>query len=404
MKREYAFSWVIRIILFLIGLTSIIIGFAADGVKFLGTTTKQGAFTPLIVGCYETCPDRSIRYRWKIKYEFWIEGEKYVGSKYLRGGDSSITYKKEIGYIKAFPRINWLETDEHKGINLFIGIILGQAFIWLAFKKRPIFTHDLNRTYNGIFYANTGILPVKGMNTTEVIEFIKNLFRVGIKKIFTVKVIIFIVVMLTLWSAALWARVNYPNNGLCVVLSWLTYARGGIHGNIINVFGGILGKILYLTFFLQLILEGKFDTNYYNACPAMNITIYGRLSNFASLVLGFGVSLILFELMTAGLSYEDSFIGVIAMFACFKAYRNINNPIMMLINSFKNGRPRNARAARTAMFGAAWGFLLSFGLIWTEYNIYLGSYYGLIVCMIGWAVLFLSSLIKKSQNEIEVEI
>ena len=404
MKREYVFSWFIRAILIFIGLVSIIIGFAADGIKFLGVTTKQGAFTPLIVGCYETCPERSIRYRWKIKYEFWVDSEKYVGSKYLRGGADSITYKKEIGYIKAFPRINWLETDEQKGINFIIGFLLGQGLIWIALKKRKIFSHDLNRTYNGIYYSNTGIFPVRGMNNTEIIEFMKNLFSVGIKKLFSVRIIIFTIIFFVVWFGVIWGRESYPNNGLFIVISWFTYARGGVHGNIINVIGGVIGKIVYFTYFLLLVLEGKQETNYFNACPAKNFTIYGRLSSFASFLLGLGVSLILFELMTAGLSYEDSFIGIIAFLACIKAYKNINNPVVLFIHSLKNGRPRNACAARTAILGAAWGFLLSFALLWTEFNIYLGSSSGLIISLTGWVILFLSSLIKKSEYEIEVEL
>ena len=394
-KIVYRFNWFFRLVFIGFGLIAILIGFFVDGIKLFGTTTDKGAFKPIKVGIYKSMMDKRFRYRWKVKYEFFIEKTKYVGCKFFRGGPD---YKKEIGYLAVYPKINWLETDEPKGLNLILGFIIGQFFIWFAFRKKLIYTHDLSVVVNGVYFSNTGILPIKGLGPKSYLSFIFEEIKIGFKRVISFKVIFVLLYLFSIWYIILWAKTQSEYASLATILSWFTYAQAGAHGTLINVIGGTIGKILLISFLLYPVIETSYETNYLNCKLAKTLSIYVLLSSFGAFILGVGVSLILFNFMTSGLCREDSIIGLIMFFFCYKAQKNINNPVIGFINSFEKGEPQNPNAASKAMLGASIGFLIAFSVIWTSYTFFIDYFISLLVFATGFSIFLISFLFKRNNN------
>lgn len=397
-KVEYKFNWFLRLIFFSLGLLIFLIGFLADGIKLLGTTTDKGAFNPIKVGIYKTMMDKRFRYRWKVKYEFFIDKTKYVGSKFFRGGPDSIDFKKEIGYLSFYPKINWLETDEPKGINVILGFIIGQFFIWLAFRKRLIYAHDLSLVVNGVYFNNTGILPVRGLDPLAYLSFIFEEIKKGITRVFCFRVIFILFYLLAVWYIILWAKSQDSYSSLAVILSFLSYAQAGAHGSIMNIVGGLIGKVFFIAFLLYPAIEAKYETNYLMSKPPKTLSLFGLISSFGALILGFGISLILFNFMSSGLCREDSIIGLIMFLFCYKAYKNINNPIAGFINSFEKGNPQNPNVARNILFGASLGFFIGFCLIWTSYTFFIDYLFSFIVFGIGFSIILISFIFRNNDK------
>jgi hypothetical protein len=394
-RTEYKFNWFFRLVFLCIGFFAIFIGFTIDGIRLFGKTTTKGAFNPIKVGIYKTMMDKNQRYRWKVKYEFFIDGEKYIGSKFFRGGPDEIKYKKEIGYLPIFPKINWLETDEPKGMHLILFFIIGQFIIWFGFRKKLIYGHDIDSKINGIYFVNTGILPVNGLNPLEYLSFLFKEFRVGIFRLFSFKLIFVLVYLFFVWFIILWAKSNSSYENFAVILSFFTYAQAGFHGSLFNIAGGIIGKIFLISYLIFPVIDAKIETNYFRGYPAKLYNLYGAVSSFGSFIIGFGIALLLFLFMSSNLTVEDSLIGLVMFLICFKAQKNLNNPIVGFINSFANGKPKNENAARMSLVGASLGFLFAFIIMWTDFVAYYNYLISIILTSFGFLILLFSFLLKK---------
>ena len=352
-KIQYKFNLFFRLVFISLGLIAFLIGFFVDGIKLFGTTTNKGAFKPIKVGIYKSMMDKRFRYRWKVKYEFFINKTKYIGSKFFRGGPDNIDFKKEIGYLAIYPKINWLETDEPKGINLILGFIIGQFFVWFAFRKKLIYSHDLSVVINGVYFNNTGILPVRGLGPLAYISFIFEEIKKGFKRV-------------------------------------------------INIAGGLIGKVFLISFLLYPAIEARYETNYLISQPPKTLSLFGLISSFGAFILGIGASLIFFNFMSSGFCREDSIIGLIMFFICYKAHKNINNPVIGFINSFEKGNPQNPNAARKILLGASLGFLLGFCVIWTSYTYLINYLFASLIFGCGFSIVLISFLFRNNDNSEEM--
>jgi hypothetical protein len=401
-KIQYKFNLFFRLVFISFGLIAFLIGFLVDGIKLFGTTTNKGAFKPIKVGIYKSMMDKRFRYRWKVKYEFFINKTRYVGCKFFRGGPDNIDFKKEIGYLAIYPKINWLETDEPKGINLILGFIIGQFFVWFAFRKKLIYSHDLSVVINGVYFNNTGILPVRGLGPLAYISFIFEEIKKGFKRVINIRVIFILVYLLAVWYIILWAKTQQSYSSLAVVLSFLSYAQAGAHGSIINIAGGLIGKVFLIAFLLYPAIEAKYETNYLISQPPKTLSLFGLISSFGAFILGIGVSLSLFNFMSSGFCREDSIIGLIMFFICYKAHKNINNPVIGFINSFEKGNPQNPNAARKILLGASIGFLIGFCVIWTSYTYLINYLFASLIFGCGFSIILISFLFRNNDNSEEM--
>ena len=251
---------------------------------------------------------------------------------------------------------------------------------------------------NGVYFSNTGILPIKGLGPKSYLSFIFEEIKIGFKRVISFKVIFVLLYLFSIWYIILWAKTQSEYASFATILSWFTYAQAGAHGTLINVVGGTIGKILLISFLLYPVIETSYETNYLNCKLAKTLSIYVLLSSFGAFILGVGVSLILFNFMTSGLCREDSIIGLIMFFFCYKAQKNINNPVIGFINSFEKGEPQNPNAASKAMLGASIGFLIAFSVIWTSYTFFIDYFISLLVFATGFSIFLISFLFKRNNN------
>ena len=397
-KIQYRFNFFLRFVFILLGILAILIGIFVDGIKIFGIKTNKGAFNPIKVGIYKNMMDKRYRYRWKVKYEFFIEDQKYTGSKFFRGGPDSIDYKKEIGYLSFFPKINWLETDEPKGINFIILFIIGQFLFWFALRKKVLYSHDLSIVINGVYFSNTGLLPVKGLGPLAYLSFFFEEIKTGFKRVLSFKIIVLMIYLICVWYIILWAKDNTYYASFATILSTLTYAQAGVHGTLVDIIGGIIGKILFISFLLYPVIESKYETNYLIGKHDNNLSLFVLMSSLGAFILGIGISLILFNIMSSGFCREDSIIGLIMFFFCYKAQKNINNPIICFINSFEKGKPKNPNAAKMAMLGASIGFMIGFSVIWTSYTYFIDYFISSVVVVAGLSIIMVSFLLKNNSD------
>ena len=398
-RTVYRFTFIARLIFCLLGISIFLFGFAIDGIKFFGTKTSNATFNPIKVDIYKSMMDFNQRYKWKIKYEFTVDGNKYVGSKFLRGGPDHIEFNREIGYLSLYPKINWLESHCVKGLNFAFFFIIGQFFIWLAFRKKILNESEISVNVNGIYYATNRILPIKGLNTSNYLRFLFEEFKIGIVRIFSSRVFFLLMYFFILWYLILLAKSNENYCNFARILSTLFYAQAGMHGSLYDIIGGVIGKIFFISYFILPTIEINCETNYLSGYPNSKGNLYEFISNLGSFFIGFGISLCLYIFMTAGLCREDSIIGFIMFMFCFRAQKNINNPFIGFINSFVNGKPQNENAARFSLLGASIGFLFSFIIIWTSYKEYINYFNSLSIAILGLFILIFSLIFKNKNNE-----
>ena len=393
-RVEYRFSFFTRLFFIFIGLFIFFIGFFIDGIKFLGVTTTNASFNPIKVSIYKSMMDINQRYRWKIKYEFTLDGNKYIGSKFQRGGPDHINFKKEVGYFPLYPKINWLESDSQIGVLFAVYIVIGQFFIWLAFRKKVLYENTYGITINGVYYSNSSVLPVVGLNTKEYLRFLIEVLKTGFSRVLSFKVFFVLFYLFIIWYFVIWAK-SFPDyEYLTTLLSTFTYAQAGFHGNALDMLGGFIGKTLLLCFLIHPIIETQISTNYTIGDSTKTGNISELFSNIGSFIIGYGISIIMYLFFTCNACREDSIIGFILFLYCLKSQKNLNNPIIGFINSFVNGKPQNKNAAKNTLLGASIGFLSAFIINWTAFVNYIQFSYSLFIIVFGIVLLVISSFIK----------
>ncbi|NLZ28033.1 MAG: zinc ribbon domain-containing protein [Firmicutes bacterium] len=159
------------------------------------------------------------------------------------------------------------------------------------------------------------------------------------------------------------------------LLSWLTFAQGGMRGGIPGLLGGIFGKGLFVSMLMDLFNfkknRGKVSTPF-----KTNISSpFGR-GDIGLVIMGIGIALFGYNLMTGDNSLQNSMIGIVAAVGSLRSMNTHSGFIHRLLNAcgqkFSGGRgPGNASLGRF-MAGMASGFavavpLSASGIPWLGY-------------------------------------
>lgn len=153
------------------------------------------------------------------------------------------------------------------------------------------------------------------------------------------------------------------------VLSFLTFARGGMFGGLFGAAGGILGKAM-IAYFLNGVLLPIFK----GAHPFKNGGLKTALSGMAgagasavsSFLGGAGSALVLYNFMNANAGLENAMVGVIALFTALQAVGKRSGFLFGLFFSFagklSKGRTPSYETVNKAIGGAVIGFALAVAL------------------------------------------
>lgn len=400
-RVSYSSSILWRLIFFVIGIVSIFTGFAVDGVSVLGCVANGAEFKLARDSYCDMRFKENQQYKWNVKYSFSVGNSNYSGYKILRGSKTEVHYMREVCYLPMWPEINWLRAENSLGVCSVSGVIIGIFFLWLSVKKRLLYD-DVGRYAEGNFIDNRRIISYAGLGPADYLKVCMKECTIGFKNMPLLKVIIFTIILASVWIFLIKAKLVQPENSYIAVASMLTYSQSGLYGDIIDFFGGILGRVFFALFFMQLVIECNADTRYLRGYKESEPSSYLGFVVAGSWLTGFGISLFLFDFMTGGLRREDSIIGLIMFFWCWKARNDLNSRLMGFINSFFKGKPKYANVARKAVGGAAIGFLVSFILIWTPFCfIASSSMLGIMLCLLGSAIFASGCLLDRRKSETE---
>lgn len=97
------------------------------------------------------------------------------------------------------------------------------------------------------------------------------------------------------------------------ILSWLTFARGGLGGNILNKIAGIVGKGLFASLLTKLITDKSTLGNIKAGFSSLTNSIKGEKAINPVWLFGVGIALIAYNLMVTHTTLQNTMAGV----ACF---------------------------------------------------------------------------------------
>lgn len=154
-------------------------------------------------------------------------------------------------------------------------------------------------------------------------------------------------------------------------LSVLTFANGGTSGGIAGLVGGVVGKGVFAYFLMSLVVPitrgqkpfsgvGSGVKQFFPALAAKS------LSQFAPLLSGAGVALILYNFMAGTASLPNSMVGIAAFLLSLRALSGKAGFLRRFLGTFK-GKKRTEESTHTAtdsrvIAGLATGFALGVAL------------------------------------------
>jgi len=136
------------------------------------------------------------------------------------------------------------------------------------------------------------------------------------------------------------------------LLSFLTFAQGGMYAGVWGALGGIIGKAVFAYFFTVLIMPLFRGKNPFKEMGTKGVfaglTLQGAAA-VADLILGTGLALILFNFFTGNASWINSMAGIVGFVLALKALWNKGGVLRTLV-FFAANRLGRGKAPSPATF------------------------------------------------------
>ncbi len=151
------------------------------------------------------------------------------------------------------------------------------------------------------------------------------------------------------WLGLSVAKTQFPDSLFLSVLSFFTFAQGGMYAGLLGAVGGILGKAFLAWFvtgiFSAVITKQKPFTKKENKMKVLaGFFVAKDISGVALLLGGIGSGLITYNFLTGNGSLENSVIGITTAMAAFRVRKNPNSFLKGFILSFGRGKLKTAAA------------------------------------------------------------
>ena len=164
----------------------------------------------------------------------------------------------------------------------------------------------------------------------------------------------------SIWLALSYLKLTNPDNEIISLLSFLTFAQGGMYAGTIGAVGGVVGKAmiswLATSILMPLLLrKGKSKSVKMNIGHAFKIN---GARGFALFLAGTGIAFILYNFKTGNGTTENSAIAVASVLGVFRSLKNPRGFIVEFIRSFSKGQ-LNRRKASNYAAGLIFGYMLS---------------------------------------------
>ncbi|MDD4753422.1 MAG: zinc ribbon domain-containing protein [Desulfitobacteriaceae bacterium] len=179
------------------------------------------------------------------------------------------------------------------------------------------------------------------------------------------------------------------------ILSWLTFAQGGLNGGLISKIGGILGKGLLAAFFTSLIIDKSTLGQMKAGLSAVTGGLKGYKATRASWLLGTALALILYNIMVGSTSLHNSMAAIACLGLSLRGLAGGGSFARQFFTSVFYKKPVNNASINPFMGGWGAGFALAFVC-----SVLPGGFNG----YIGGAVLLVSAGIAKAVGRKNKEV
>lgn len=154
------------------------------------------------------------------------------------------------------------------------------------------------------------------------------------------------------------------------VLSFLTFAQGGMYGGVWGAVGGIIGKAVFAYFFSALLMPLFSGKNPFKGMDLKNLLSGMALQGLtaaAQLLIGAGFALVVYNFFTGNGSLVNSAAGIVGLLLALKALLSrgdlLRNLFLAAVNKLSGGKTPSPVTVNRAIagfgVGSALGVLLS---------------------------------------------
>lgn len=203
-------------------------------------------------------------------------------------------------------------------------------------------------------------------------QYLKNTFQQGLQVFKTPKKLLPTVVIGVIWLViGILSSTMKPFPLPLKIVSFLSYAEGGLFGGVLGAVGGIVGKVVVAVFINSLILP-LFDKK-----PPFSGVAGGFKGMFASmsqnsakgiapLFDGIGLALLLYTFMNINLCWQNSMVGIVALVMLLQNIGNKGGFLFGLLSAIANSRSKGKLPDYISIMrflsGMTIGFALGVGL------------------------------------------
>jgi hypothetical protein len=170
------------------------------------------------------------------------------------------------------------------------------------------------------------------------------------------------------------------------ILSWLTFAQGGLQGGFLNMIGGIVGKGLLAAFFTSLIIDKSTLGRMKAGISAVTGGLKGDRSTLASCLLGTALALILYNIIAGSTSLQNSMAAIACLGLSLGGLAGSSGFARQFFTSLFYKKSGDTTGINRFMAGWAAGFAIAF-----VFSLLPGGYNGYIL---GGIFLILAVIVK----------
>jgi len=217
------------------------------------------------------------------------------------------------------------------------------------------------------------------------------------------KILLPVLIMVVLWVVLSYWKLANPNNEFVMILSFFTFAQGGMYGGYLGAIGGILGKG-FMAWVVTRIFMPKSMKEQVKKTAEIKRTKKEKngLKVLGLFITGVGLAFIVYRFISGNASVENSMFGIIACITSIKAKSNEDGFMNGWIRSFSKGK-MSKKLARKLIGGMTFGFVCSIVMSFLSIASLLYST-GFILLLIGLTISIFTSSKKTITGVIAVLI
>ncbi len=167
-------------------------------------------------------------------------------------------------------------------------------------------------------------------------------------------------VLAVLWIVLIFLSRADTDTAPVKILSWLTFAQGGLNGGLISQIGGILGKGLLAALFTSLIIDKSTLTQMKAGLSTLAAGLKGEKQTLASWLLGTALALILYNIMVGSTSIQNSMAAIACLGLSLRGLAGGGGFARQLFTSIFYKNTKQTASSNRFMAGWAAGFAVAF--------------------------------------------